>query len=50
MKIATFKTVVPAQAGIHAERAVPFCSLGMGSRLRGNDGLQDNDCFFEVAR
>ena len=30
------KTVIPAKAGIHAER---LSQLSMGSRLRGNDGV-----------
>ncbi|MDB5907358.1 MAG: hypothetical protein JWP34_1472 [Massilia sp.] len=38
MKPATLKTVVPAQAGTHAERAAPHRILSMGLRDDGPKG------------
>jgi hypothetical protein len=42
MIIATLKTVVPAQAGTHAERAVRRSIFSIGSGLRRNDGFRVN--------
>jgi hypothetical protein len=48
--VAFVRQRLPAQAGIHAERALPNSSLSMGSRLRGNDdGFGVNGIFPAIA-